>query len=411
MKTRFIDRFMRAAVRPVGRAVAVVVAVVAMLLALWYADRTSYSDGSDTMNMKLLHIGSILVGRGDTPMPADYLPINIGYDRELVDVADQYGMPLGNLDVTDRAKLLRFAEALDAADYRALVIDVFFDAALPAPGDTVLLRQLSKMPNVVLPQHRDAELSPLVPVEMTAIGDYSTDALENNFVKYPFVWHDEGVSLAERVSEICGGHRSWRDMTTMILPIDIRISEQYDADGNQNWYNLGCDVLDVYTPDEIRRLANNRIIVVGDYSGGDMHDTYAGPISGPVIIINAIDAANRGILPVHPLEVLSFVALFLLIAWLSIYNRSWRLRLTIPAARRVVSFIGFLLPFRRGVMRHFGTLVRWIAGFLSYATLIVILQLTIYWMCGRIHDISLVAALLIVITFYSQKINSNHSQS
>ncbi len=83
-------------------------------------------------------------------------------------------------------------------------------------------------------------------------------------------------------------------MGTLPLWMPYRIDGCYDADGEKTYYNLTADLLDVYSPDELAELVEGKTIVIGDFVGGDDHDTYTGSIAGPVILINAVIALEAG---------------------------------------------------------------------------------------------------------------------
>ena len=55
--------------------------------------------------------------------------------------------------------------------------------------------------------------------------------------------------------------------------------------------NLGSDILD--TGLDIKKLIKDKIVIIGDFTEDDIHDTYLGKIAGPVINLNALEALFR----------------------------------------------------------------------------------------------------------------------
>ena len=76
-----------------------------MLLLLYVMDITDFSTEGEVKLLKYAHMLEIAIRPEEQAVPDDVLFINISYDKELVPVYDEYGMPMGNIDVTDREKL------------------------------------------------------------------------------------------------------------------------------------------------------------------------------------------------------------------------------------------------------------------------------------------------------------------
>ena len=54
--------------------------------------------------------------------------VNVAYDKQLIERHDNYGMTIGNADITDRAKLFSFLKLLQMTDtYKYIFMDVRFE--------------------------------------------------------------------------------------------------------------------------------------------------------------------------------------------------------------------------------------------------------------------------------------------
>ena len=72
----------------------------------------------------------------DKALDEDVVFINIANDKQLVDVADEFAIPIGNAAITDRAKLellLRLIQS--SADYQYVLLDVFFEEGYQTDAD------------------------------------------------------------------------------------------------------------------------------------------------------------------------------------------------------------------------------------------------------------------------------------
>ena len=58
----------------------------------------------------------------------DALFVNVAYDKQLIERHDNYGMTVGDVDITDRTKLCSFLKMLQKADsYKYIFLDVRFE--------------------------------------------------------------------------------------------------------------------------------------------------------------------------------------------------------------------------------------------------------------------------------------------
>ena len=113
-----------------------------MLLVLYVMDITGFSTEGEVKLLKYINIAEQILKSDDTPVPEDVLLINVNYDKTLVPVHDEFGVPMGRTDITDREKLLQFLQAAEKnGNYKYILLDIFFEKGYSTPFDSLLFRQ------------------------------------------------------------------------------------------------------------------------------------------------------------------------------------------------------------------------------------------------------------------------------
>lgn len=371
------------------RAMLAAAATGVLLLLVWAGDRSAQAMGSEQLQMKGLYLLSRIFHSADRPLPPDILAVNIGYDRQLVPVTDPYGFPAGEIDVTHRGRLREFLEAIRGSGYRNVVLDVFFDAALPADGDSALFATLNAMERVAVPRHHDAGVNPAINPAFTAWGDYGVNFNESSFVKYTFR-SSEGESLALKAFRHAGGEAfsgaSPMEQPSVFLRLPVTVRDPFTPDGEKTWYNLGADLLDVYSPAELAAMAAGKTVVIGDFTTADMHDTYKDRVAGPVILINALGALERGDQRVSLLSALLMAWVFFLICFCMLTGETpW------------------------GMLElHPGPIVVFCLNMLGFSVGLAVLWAVLYGLFGEMHDAFLPGVFLSVLALFSAKLNKKY---
>jgi hypothetical protein len=243
-------------------------------------------------------------------VPKDLFAINVSYDRALVDITDEYGMPKGNADITDRSKLLHLLQHIKRADnYQYVILDVFFEDGYHTEYDSALFHTIASMDHIVIPKHYDAKLADPILEPKACYSDYQANFIESNFVKFEFikdgeyslpfpVYNDLRIANGEKPVTIYhlgpfyfGRRHLCRKSVAMRFPVTMW--NEYDEEGNKNFYNMGSDLLQLDSLINIADYIKDRVVVIGDYTDKDIHDTYFGPIAGCMINYNAVIALQR----------------------------------------------------------------------------------------------------------------------
>lgn len=284
-----------------------VASALVLFFSCYFIDNLSYSFlGEATIGQHIEQIKQFFNSDSES-IPEDLLLINVAYDRQLVDLYDEFGFPKGNIDITDRTKLLTLLSKLKCSNYKCVVLDVVFPDQYSTEEDASLFNLISSMHDIIIPKSRNITLADPRLTEKARYSDYSTHISETNFVKYEFI-RDNEVTLPYQLYLTLYGNEilSWGPFyffngklanKSVVLRHPIKLWNKYSsADGNEQmaenqYFDLGSDILDLDL--NIDDIADNKIIVIGDFTENDIHDTYLGKIAGPIINLNAFYALKN----------------------------------------------------------------------------------------------------------------------
>lgn len=278
---------------------------VVVILLSYLVGNTSYPMTGEKATLENLNILKSFFNLTHDSVPDDVLLINVAFDKVLTDYYEE-GMPIGQLAITDRKKLLDFLNRARKADnYKYIMMDVILEQGIETEYDSALFCTIASMPRIVIPTHEDVLLQDSILNPKAANADYSITQKETNFSHFQFV-HDEVPSMPLKLYEAVTGRtieRHWcfyscdgRLCTNgLTLKLPIRTSGTYtDKDSLQmrGYVYLGADVLnDSIIP--VSEQIDGKIVVIGDFNN-DVHRTYAGVQPGSVICLNAYYALMRG---------------------------------------------------------------------------------------------------------------------
>ncbi len=370
-----------------GRWATTIGSTVVLIILAFICDRYPHSFGNEEMSMKKMRLATLIAGHTPRPLDDDILAVNIAYDRQLTPIYDEYGLPCGEIDVTDREKLTRFLSLAQKTDYKAIAIDVFFNESLPSYGDSALFSLINQMPRIVVPYHSGESVTPMINTERLGAADYDINLMSNNFSKYSFLSTDGMPSIANRLLEYTGGGTASRLTPCMILPLETELSAPYHPEsGDKTWYNLGVDILDCLSDQETSQLCKDKVIVIGDYTENDIHDSYIGQVSGPAIHINAFLALRNGRDHINPWSALLSIAIYFCICGALVFGKSiWEI-----------------------IDWHPGTIICFILSFFGFEVLLSLLQILQFYLFNEFHDTFLVSLFLSGFSIYCQKLNTSH---
>lgn len=342
------------------------ISAILLVVVCYFVDNLKYSILSGPSVGQRIEQFKEVTGIAKDSIPEDYVFINIAYDRELVPVLDEFGFPQGEIDITDRNKLASFFDQLKDK-HKYVLLDILISDNYKSEADSALIASLLQTDRVSISQSRTAYLIDDSLAKKAGFTDYSTDIFETNFVKYQFLNDGEPTmpymayqSIAPR-KEIhsfgpiywSNGHLYWNSLT-LRFPIKLWNNSTVNENTDIAWQekrilNLGADVLDMDI--DIPSLVKDKIVVIGDFTEDDIHDTYLGKIAGPVININALEALRNNEAEIPWTLIFFLLLLYTAVGYitlrrpLSADSILRRLHIDTPIIKYILSFIGYSFLF------------------------------------------------------------------
>ena len=234
----------------------------------------------------------------------DALFVNVTYDKQLIEHYDEYGMSVGNVDITDRSKLKSFLEVLQRTDaYKYIFLDVRFEEGYASREDSSLFSTIKEMRNIVVASHSDIQLLDSTLVTKAGLSDYYSTITETNFKRYVYTKNNQNSVPLFAYHELTGYNINSHFLfytcnhklcyNSLFITFPIKSWSEFNEQQTKNYYNLGNDLLDNYSDNEMAQLTKGKYIVIGDMIE-DMHDTYSGMKPGSVITYYAFIALMSG---------------------------------------------------------------------------------------------------------------------
>ncbi len=341
--------------------------VMLLLFICYFTDNHKYSILSGPSVGQRIEQFKAASGIGNEPILEEYVFVNIAYDRQLVPIYDEYGFSKGVIDITDREKLILFLNQLNN-NHKYVLMDILLSDKYQSEYDSLLTTSLLNTERISISRSSTTDLIDERLYIKAGYTDYSTDISESNFVKYEFIKDEEATmplmafqalepnSYVHSFGPIywANWHFYWNSLT---LRFPIKLWDSYIQNANTNIenlqekriLNLGTDILDMGV--DIPWLVKDKIVVIGDFTENDIHDTYLGKIAGPVININALEALRNNELEIPWSLIFFLMTFYVMISYLMLRssistNRILdKLHLNRTSVKYVLSFIGYSFIF------------------------------------------------------------------
>lgn len=329
------------------------------------------------------------------------LLIDVSFDKIPVTATDEYGMPIGDIQITDRKKLLKLLQELKSRnDYKYILLDVFFGQKGETPQDSALYATINSMDRIAVPCHSDEALADSSLREKAGQADYTSTYKVSGFVKYPYMSND-GISLPLKMYEDMTGRTirkhwfvytdGWRLVRkSIVLTFDINAKHAYNEEGEKVWYYLGADILGSEDEKgllyEIPGLTKDKYIAIGAFQGDDSHSTYIGSVCGTLINLNAYFSLlhNHHVVSIS-LVIIMFFAFFVL-AYLTLTRQD--LRGLADSMTRKQSYRW------RTRMMTLSALCSWI----GYSLFLTILCIMTYVFLGEVYEIFITSTMFYLLS-------------
>jgi hypothetical protein len=355
-----------------------------LLLSVCYALWNSpYTFSSEPEFIRWFNFGKRLIAGNDT-LPGNLLLIDIAYDRALVPLFDERGVPAGQIDITDREKLLQlFRRIAEENNHKYIICDLFFDSSLTTSHDDALFELMAQIPRLVVPVHDNGKtlFAPLS--HKAAYADYKVNIVEGSLLKYQYL-QDGQMSLPLFMwTELTGGRfeqsfplyfmNGSLATNSVILDFKTLPPGAYEDDGTKNILNLGADILEMFRETSVTNFFKDKIILIGDLSEHDIHDTTAGQMPGILINYNAWQMLEDG-KPVVPAGLLLLLfAVFAVMSHLTVSHRNF-----------------FDAIPRKGIFKH--DVVWCIVTWLGFSFTLTAINLLTYFIWGRFLEIFILSS-------------------
>ncbi|MCS6824513.1 MAG: hypothetical protein NZ529_09470 [Cytophagaceae bacterium] len=281
----------------------------------------------------------------ERPSSNELLFVDIAWEKQLNDIKDNNGQIIGKRAITNRKRIAQYLNELNKLNHhKFIILDVYFKDSSDYESDKMLQDALNKTKNILIPYHMDAETfsKPQYPIFKApmALSDYEKHVVENKFMKfklmhgtnykttplvmYEMLHNDEFKSngwihtMQNRpaMNSFILDFRIWTynitaDEQSDLNAIDTtRYTKLYLSDilGDNLARHLPVDpnmppevahamkenILSEYVAEQVKNFSKDRIIVIGDFSDTDIHETIYGPTAGPLILLNIYLALKAG---------------------------------------------------------------------------------------------------------------------
>lgn len=332
----------------------------------------------------------------ERPVPDDVVFINIEHDKQLVEITDDFGFPVGNSPITDREKLARLLALIEKSEtYQYVLLDVFLGDGYKSASDSALFRRISRMDRIVIPKHTDGSLVSDELNTKAGYADYITSLNENDFTKYS-LFIKEGSSLPLKIYTETTGKTVKRTCLwysddcslarKVIFPkMTTRLNGPYTSTGEKSILNLGSDILDNEAELDWAEFFKGKFIVIGSLDGDDVHSTYAGEQPGCLILYNVYKSLLKGQHKIPFVLILFYFAIFFAMAYLLLKgdnngSASW-------------AWV-------------------WAKLFVFYSLILTIVCIFVFAIWGQAHDIFITSSFFSVVNVICRRLktkNENHA--
>ena len=302
----------------------------------------SYTYGDEFFLVQMTSGIRHIVLKSEKPDKDDFLFINVAYDRELIPKLDGSGFEIGNQDITDRKKLAQFSHILNenANSHKFIICDIFFKE--DSPHDDLLLKEMKQMKNLIIPFHKpksDQRDIPKFPVQ-SGLADYEAADTKGSFLKFrlmedtdrsiPLIMYEKLHHAEFRETPLGYAMNGKYSLNSFIL--DFRVRYAYLFQGNKGYPSAYLGNILLLPETEIREMVRDRIVIMGDFTEEDVHESVFGDIPGSLILLNAYLGLVNGdnVISIHFLIFLSVI--YLMISYNMFYGkkieeRQWAIRM------------------------------------------------------------------------------------
>jgi len=339
------------------------VIAIFLLIAGYFSNNMPLFTGEDLEKLAIMETLNNNLGfhRKVKNEPVKY--INTSFDKTLIPCYETGDFPgakpvlLGNTEITDRAKLIKLLELLKNVDYKYLIIDIKFAKGLESDScfidsitgnkvkfDDKLFSLINQLDRVVIATHHEIKLINTELEKKAALADYRATATATNFVRFEYfdsipyipmaVYNDlnKRRNLDTIACHYPFGKKSlklfayytqgnWPCYNSLFLDFNIRgYNTIIGETGHPNiteveYLNMSKDILEDKDPSSIVKNFKDHYVFIGNMTE-DIHDTYAGPQPGCVILSQALNVLDQ---QKHVVSLVEIILLLFLYFFISLF--------------------------------------------------------------------------------------------
>ena len=159
----------------------------------------------------------------------------------------------------------------------------------------------------------------------------------------------------------------------------VRVDSPYRFDGQKAYLNLGADILDYAEDQDWAAFFSGKFIVIGSFTGEDIHTTYAGDLPGCLINYNVFLSLMKG---QHKIPLILIIVYFLI-------------------------FFGMaymLLKGEGGTSQPWAWV--WTKLFVLYSVILTIVCIFVFIIWGQAHDIFITSTFFSVVDLAIRKMKA-----
>jgi hypothetical protein len=312
-------------------------------------------------------------------------------------------MLIGKRPITDRKRIAEFLNLLNKnPQYKFIILDLYLKDSSDRASDLQLQTALTNTKNILIPYHKGPDgfaLRPIVKASQ-ALSDYEKVSVENKFLQFKLVQGDSLKTTPLVMYESLTGKKfksgtvvnhldNQLSLNNFLIDFTVFSRDINRSGGDESGINAGRDssrynilylsdllgdqlrqslpldssmpekiaieireaIVTEYVKEQISNFTKDRIIIIGDFSEADIHDTIHGRMPGPLILLNIFLSLESG----DNLYNLWFI-LFLFIGYFIVSYKCythydllddllWKLVAWTGVKRFSLSFMGYILYF------------------------------------------------------------------
>lgn len=312
-------------------------AVWMIFFSLFWLINVYYFDGFEFMNdvydYKELVQDHINPKEYKTNINEDYLLIDVSKNSQILSIG---GLPFENEVIVDREQLRATLDILDenSDKIKYIICDVWLDISDEATDSSLqdVIDRLNKKNKLVLATLIDdgpqALPAPLAFKSETGVAQYKSSFLNTEFLKFSYYFKGfkqvplvayENITGDRIIEKSFLGVPYFKYKSGGICLNTIIPPFRYSA--RDIVVNESCISMGFFNISPESYIGNNQIVIIGDLTGGrgDMHHSIVDKISGPVILINALESLFHKDNKINAILLISMFLFFLIISHHSFY--------------------------------------------------------------------------------------------